>query len=289
MSPRERLAIATLGLCAALAVTARTHAADVTVDDFGEADKTKIIPGMQVVEDTQGESNTATDTNLMGVLGGVRELTVFADAINGSGGAEAVNAGVEPLAGFCYQSSDFADGRVRLLYDRGGLGLLNVDLHHAQGIQIDIGGDAAAVPYTVTVMLTDDQGNTAMESQTVTDACPLATLCKNLQFAFTNFVGVNLRRISSIKVIIDPDQAGDLFVGPIMTYGTPEMETNCDDGEDNDNNGLTDCADPKCEKFITCINTAPTMSSGMLGALVASLGLVGLAGMRHELRGRSPG
>jgi hypothetical protein len=287
MSLRERLGIATLGVFVALAVTARTHAAEVTVDDFGEADKTQIIPGTQVVEDTQGESNTATDTNLMGVLGGVRELTVFADMING--GAEEVNAGVEPLAGLCYQSSDFADGRVGLLYDRGGLGLLNVDLHHAQGIQIDIGGDAAAVPYVVTVMLTDDQGNTAMESQTIPDACPPAMLCKNLQFAFTNFLGVNLRRISSIKVIIDPDQAGDLFVGPIMTYGTPEMETDCDDDEDNDNNGLTDCADPKCEKFIKCINTAPTMSSGMLGALIASLGMVGLAGMWRELRGRSPG
>jgi hypothetical protein len=113
-----------------------------------------------------------------------------------------------------------------------------------------------------------------------------------LLFPFSDFPGVNPRHIASIAITIDPNRdndlgdAADFFLGPIMTYGTPETELICDDGEDNDNDGLTDCKDPECEKFVTCINTAPLLSPAMLGALVAMLSVVGLAGMARTRSGR---
>ncbi len=53
----------------------------------------------------------------------------------------------------------------------------------------------------------------------------------------------------------------------------------CFDGIDNDNNGLTDCADPACATVVPCAGAAPTMSPRMVLVLVGMLAGVGIAGI----------
>jgi hypothetical protein len=285
-------------------------AAEVIVDDFSAADKTKIIADTQILVNTTGQSKTATDFGLSGTIGGVRELTVTATVVMG-GVSERVLSGVDPGGGLCYQSTDSADGQVQLVYDGGGAGLSPGDLHHAQGIKIDIAfADAASVPYNVKLTLVDTGNNSASSTQTGTSQCDLGPPCAPMLFPFTDFPGVNTRHISRIILEVDPNGgsnadctaagvpfacctglttgtcggAADFAVGPISTYGTPTIEVICDDGEDNDNNGFTDCADPACARALNCLNAAPLLSPGMIGLLVAMLGTVGLAGLARVAR-----
>lgn len=61
----------------------------------------------------------------------------------------------------------------------------------------------------------------------------------------------------------------------------------CSDHIDNDNDGLTDCADPDCARVPPCGAPAPTLSSGALLLLIVVLTTVGLLGHARR-RGRSP-
>ena len=53
----------------------------------------------------------------------------------------------------------------------------------------------------------------------------------------------------------------------------------CNDGIDNDNNGLTDCADPACAAVLPCGAPAPLLSPPLIVALVGILSVVGLYGL----------
>ena len=215
---------------------------------------------------------------MTGVVGGVRKLTVTATLVSGM--SENVTSGVDPGGGLCYNSSDNADGQDELVYDRGGLGLQNVNLSHAQGIQVRVfSASPSSIPYSVKVTLVDASGNSASKQETSSQVCSGSPECDPLLFPFTDYAAVNLRRIVSITVLIDPSQAADIFFDPIRTYGTPDTELICDDHEDNDNNGLTDCADPACAHALNCINTVPLLSTGMISGLIAMLAVVGLVGL----------
>ena len=50
----------------------------------------------------------------------------------------------------------------------------------------------------------------------------------------------------------------------------------CKDGIDNDNNGLTDCADPACGSSPSCGRVAPAMSSGPLALMIPLLAFLGV-------------
>jgi hypothetical protein len=58
----------------------------------------------------------------------------------------------------------------------------------------------------------------------------------------------------------------------------------CDDGIDNDGNGLTDCADPACSNVAPCAVLAPTVSHNGLMAGALLLLIVGAIGLSR--RGR---
>jgi hypothetical protein len=110
-----------------------------------------------------------------------------------------------------------------------------------------------------------------------------------LEFPFASFMdiaGIDLDHVSSIRVLVDPDTAADLQIQRIETYGTPETETACDDGADDDNDGLIDCRDPDCVgEFPGCAALAPALSPISLAALLGLLASVGGFGIVRLRRG----
>lgn len=260
-------------------------AAELPIDDFtSAASGTQLVVNMNVLQDTVG-STTKLDTGLMGVIGGDRQLTVSASA---APMGDFVVAGVLPLpvADLQYSSTPEADGAIELLYDANGAGLHRT-LAFAKGIQVEvIQADDSAVGVSgmdITVEITDTANHIASATQTVTSmvvfGMPLI-----LEYPFSSFIGVNPAQVFSIRVTMDPQQAGDACLGPIQTYGTPDIEMICNDGIDNNNNGLTDCADPDCDLIEPCLNHAPTLSTTMIAVAFGVLSLVGLFGVRRMRR-----
>jgi hypothetical protein len=206
------------GALLALAVVGRGAFAEIVVDDFNSANLTLLaLPPTPNVAVLTVTSVTVTDSGLPDVLGGVRALTVTADALQNLG-ADFVVAGVEPIVGFlCYNSTATADGRISLLYDAGGAGL-NTTLLPSLGIRVDIFAvDLSSTPYYVTVTLTDTSAHTDAVTITVSDPVPT-----KLHFPFEGFSNVSPASIRSIQVDIDPaDGAADLRVDRIEAYGPP--------------------------------------------------------------------
>lgn len=278
----RRSGLVSVTLLVQIAACYPAGAAEVVIDDCSQATNTKFITGTQVEVDMTGQTKTVTDSGLTGTIGGVRQLTVTASLV-GPAVSEQVVSGIDQgPSRLCYQATQNADGFVELVYDAGGSGLMPGDLHHALGIEVDpFFADMAALPYSVKVTLVDGAHISGSSVQVGNTSC--SSDCAAMLFPFTDFPGVNPRHIRSISVQVDPSGgagvAADFAVGPINTYGTPTIETICDDGEDNDNNGLTDCADPACAHALNCIDTAPLLSPGMIGGLIAMLGVVGLVGL----------
>ena len=248
-------------------------AAEAVIDDFTDATAlTTFVPDMNVLQDSIG-ATTRDDTALMAVIGGTRTLTVDASFLDFPG-LDYVVAGVSllPISFFEYNSRTGADGATELLYDANGSGL-NAMLGFAQGIQVVIReADIAAVAMPgmdVTVTLTDGNMVTASQTQAVTlpvdPSSPLA-----LDFPFAGFAGIDANNLFSVAVRLDPQLAGDTRLNLLGTFGTPLLESICDDGLDNNNNGLTDCQDPNCIFFPACErHPAPALSPA--GVLVAAL------------------
>lgn len=285
MSLAKRCGVVAVMLWASIAVSLRAAAVEVTIDDFSDAQNTLLIPAVQLLQTTVG-SQQQMDSGVTGVIGGVRKLTLTASEIDDPNpmNPDNVNVGVVSLfSRFAYISSAGADGDFVLLYDRAGFGL-NAVLSHAQGIKIDIReADPAAVTPSMKVIVTLNDGFTSVTASKTTDEVCIVFPCQPLLFSFSgDFPGVSPKRIFSVEIAVDPGKAGDMRLGPIETYGTPDIETICDDGEDNDNNGFTDCADAACAKFIKCINSAPLLTPGMIGVLVALLGTVGVFGLARS-------
>lgn len=265
----------------------QARAAEEIVDGFSDATaQTQYVPDSNVVQATIG-STTRVDADMTQVLGGVRELTVSASAIQFAG-LDSVTAGVSllPVTFFEYNSTDGADGAIALVFDRGGIGL-GAFLAFAQGIRVTLlSADASAVVMPgmdVSVTLSDGT-STVTRTQTVSmQVVPGTPL--DLDFAFADFTGVDAGALASITIAADPQVAGDLRIAPVATYGTPLTETICDDGIDNNNNGLIDCRDGGCVGSPDCSYQAPALSSP-LGVGVALLLLTLIGGARLGRRPR---
>jgi hypothetical protein len=261
------------------------RALEAVIDDFSDASAlTEFVPDMNVLQDTLG-STVRNDTGLNKVIGGTRQLTLIATELDFPG-LDYIVAGalLMPVNFFEYNSRDGADGSMELLYDANGSGL-NTSLSFAQGIQVVIReADIASVALPgldVTVTLVDNNMVSASQTQTitvpVTANAPLA-----LNYAFSSFTGIDLDHIFSIEIALEPQRAGDLRLNLIGTFGTPLLETICDDGIDNNNNGLTDCQDPNCLSFPAChAEYAPTMSASGLLAAAAMLVLIAYVALRR--------
>jgi hypothetical protein len=285
--------------------TAPAHAVEEIIDDFNDANlpgsllcaPTTMNPACPVNTFNLGvftanSSNSVTDMGLGDVIGGTRGLKVsvttctfcgmgqFDDRV--VGGADS-----DPMGLFCFNSTASADGSFELLYDAAGAGL-GVSLIFAEGIRMLLANiDAASFPLSVTVTLTSG-ANSAQATQTLPDMAPLPTdaILDFPYSSFTGIAGIDLSNIASIRVLVDPDTAADLQVQRIATYGTPEMETACDDGADDDNDGLIDCRDPDCVGHApNCAALAPALSPAATVALLgllASIGGLGIVRLRRR-------
>lgn len=261
------------------------QAAEAIIDNFTSATAlTTLVPDMNVLQDVVG-SITRADSGLTDVIGGTRTLTLTATSLD-IPGLDYIVAGVSlmPINFFDYNSRDGADGSTVLLYDANGAGL-NAMLGFSQGIQVVIleADIAATAPpgMDVTVTLTDGNMVSASQTQTVTLAVsPMTPL--SLDFPFSGFGAVDPNSIQSIRIGLDPQKAGDARLTILGTFGTPLIETICNDGIDNNNNGVTDCQDRDCVLSPDCAaRRAPAMSP--LGFAIAAgvLALVALAAMRR--------
>lgn len=74
--------------------------------------------------------------------------------------------------------------------------------------------------------------------------------------------------------------------GPTINEGDGGP-ADCSDGIDNDNNGLTDCADPTCQNALPCLQAVPVVSRSGITTIAILLGLIGLAALaRPPIRRR---
>lgn len=278
---------------ALLLACGRVFGAEAAIDLFTDASAlTQFVVDTNVRQDTVG-STVRVDPGLSGVIGEVRQLTVtMSSALLPP--LDAVVSGVQapPIALLEYASSSGADGNVELLYDRNGNGL-NATLAFAQGIRLIIAAaslQCVTPGLDLTVTLTDSFLMTAASTQTVTLAV-MPGMPLTLDFPFSAFAGVDPISLFSIAVAIDPQPSElggcDMELEGIRTFGTPTIETICDDGIDNNNNGFIDCADLDCENFPGCPHPAPALSPSGLGtavALVAMFGVVGILRRRRTAR-----
>ena len=59
-----------------------------------------------------------------------------------------------------------------------------------------------------------------------------------------------------------------LLTGDIPCVGGARCEQVCDDGEDTDGDGLTDCKDPDCGRHMACYGTVESVGGHLLGPFV---------------------
>jgi len=255
MSVRHATRWVATALWVSIVAAVSTAGAEVPIDDFSQADKTGML---LLLNNASGAmpSATAIDFGLTGVIGGVRQLTVSANALIPPG--QEVCAKVDPSVspeltpGLSTNSSFDGRGTFELLYDAGAVGL-DLDLSQFKGVRfrpniVDAGVGGGAVSYKLT--LTDESSNTASATVASVQSCfqpDPQTPCNEHRFLFSDFSGISLRHIRSIRFSVASDDAFDAIIGPITLFGTTE--------------------------------TVPLLSPGMLVVLIATLGAVGLVGM----------
>lgn len=233
-----RLFAALALLCFSVAANAQT-----IIDAFTDAGPSTIAP--PGVKRTTVGVTTVTDTGLTDVAGGARTMTVEA-TVAGGANPEVVAGVIPAFSLLSYSSSLLADGAVTLFYNANGSGL-GLDLSLGTGIELALITDAAAVPYLVTLTLSD---GVITESDVQVGLLSGSAL---VQFFYSSFPAVDLTNIFSIEMSIDSSAAGDFeTTGPgIVTFGEPEcgngvLETangeECDDGNSIDGDGCeSDC------------------------------------------------
>ena len=59
-----------------------------------------------------------------------------------------------------------------------------------------------------------------------------------------------------------------LLTGDIPCVGGSKCEQVCDDGQDTDGDGLTDCKDPDCGRHMACYGTVESVGGHLLGPFV---------------------
>ncbi len=281
---RTLIGMGVLVVCGAI-LTPPGMAAELIVDDFSEAfappGTLRGDPASNVLVDTANTTLTGTDMNVAGVLGGYRVLNVSVTTCMFCPGFDNAIAGVIPEDMLLdYAASAGADGSFELVYDAGGVGF-DVSAAFATGIRLRL-RNLDAYPLSATITITSG-ANSAVSMLTL----PNGPIDNDLDFPFANFTGIagiDLEHISTIRIAVNPnggEAAADLQMLGVTTYGTliAEPPDDCQNGEDDDNDGVADCLDPDCVVIPECKAPAPALSPGMMVCLLGVLIATGLAGM----------
>lgn len=81
-----------------------------------------------------------------------------------------------------------------------------------------------------------------------------------------------------------PTQTATATVTPTPGLSEGDDPGECDDGIDNDGNGVIDCAEPSCQGTPPCVAPAPTLSPIGVLILLVALGMVGLLSLMRARR-----
>jgi len=268
-----------------LAVTALlgclpAFAAEETIDDFSSATNTAFVTGSQVRDATAADptSVSATDAGLSGVLGGMRKVDVNLQSTVAEG-VLGLTAGVNVGLGlFQYSEDSLADGVARLVYPNIPKGL-----DFAEGIRVVVNADAsAATGYSITLGLIDSGGEQVLVQNSMQTGSAIP-----FNFSFSSFPAIDPGDLVAIYIEIDGGGSQDIQLEVATTFGTPPREILefCEDGQDNDNDGLIDCLDPDCLAADACGAPAPALSPTGLGLSVLMLlgaGLLAMVRMRRS-------
>ncbi len=136
---------------------------------------------------------------------------------------------------------------------------------------------------TLTATVTDTPTHTATVTETPTHTATVTnTPTLTLTATETATLTPTLTQTPIGTPTVTPTQTPTRTPAPSEDSGGVQF---CSDGIDNDNNGLTDCADPACATVAPCSGAAPMMSPHMLLVLIgvlAGIGFVSLGRLRAK-------
>jgi hypothetical protein len=198
-----------------LTLALATAAPALVIDDFADTAGSTLSTGIK--QSTVGSKTVVDGPGLLGVIGGVRQVTLTA-TVTDLPGAEAVTVRVVRAGSLLsYGSSLGAAGQLQLAYDAGGAGLA-ANLSSATGLGVDIvTTDAAAMPCSVALTLSDGLRSVTLTKKATVNAAQ--TVSFSFIDRFSPVRTVNLRSIRSISLTLNPGKSGDLEIGGIRTIG----------------------------------------------------------------------
>jgi hypothetical protein len=193
------------------------RAATIGIDDFTAAVATRRPPG--IGRSSLG-SVTVIESNLAGVIGGVRQVTVA--MTSAATPADYVMAGASTAFGALdYSSTPGAAGHFELVYDRGGIGL-DANFSRATVLRMAVAaGDADASRSVITVTLMDTALRTGSSSQMVAGRGPQV-----IDFRLSIFERVDRTRIFGLTILVCLDKAANLQLGCMETCDSADPNPN---------------------------------------------------------------
>ena len=161
-----------------------------------------------------------TESGLSNVIGGSRTLSVRRETTFGTTGARSVTASITEVDAFMeFVSTPNADGRTRLTY--GGAGnQLNADFSKETNILIEVLSYdfPSSLPLVFTFTLESGIGGTLATANVVRNFSGTEGI---VDFAISDFVGVDLSDIDRISVLMDAPRAADFQIAFIQSVPEP--------------------------------------------------------------------
>jgi hypothetical protein len=267
-------------LAAVLGTAFPAFALEEVIDDFTSATNTlnPLVAGPGA-----GSSGPQTDTGLAGVIGGRRTVEILSDFVT----VVQVRGGVDIVtSSFLYSASALSSGRAILTYD----GPIK-NLGFAEGIRITVlfaDVEAGVGGYTINLTLEDSSGP---QTVGISRMSSMAEVDIDFDYPFAAFDMIDVADLVKIEVeLIGPAavfSGSDIAFAILSTFNTPTTEIAfCEDGVDNDNDGLIDCQDPDCWGEPPCVAPAPALSGSTMGfayLMLLATGFIAILRLRRTV------
>lgn len=202
---------AAIGLGVWLASPAVVQALPI-IDEFDEPVAGQTVPAL--VNPIVGQSSTGTESGLVGVLGGSRDLTLTAQAVfaGGSQASAEINLATSP-GNFQLTNSIRIDSIVTIGYDNDGLGL-KADLSAFTGLELEGVENDLSTTYTITLVTASGTASLTLAQS--------GAFAGDLEFSFASFVGpLDLSDVTSIVLAIDGARGADVIIDRLVAVPEP--------------------------------------------------------------------